>query len=616
MAHRGPDGTGCHVDGPVALGHWRLSILDPTPAGAQPMARDARWLVHNGEIYNFLELAAELQGLGHVLHTATDTEVMLAAYDEWGVDAFRRFNGMWALALWDAPANRLVLSRDRFGVKPILFRREAFEVVFASELGGVLGRRARDGESLTAEPNLGAVRDFLTRGLTDHTSNTFVEGVQTVPPGHTLVIDADGRAESRRYWSLPGLADDNRPTVEGEDRKRDERLVEDFRSLFDDSVRLRLRADVPLGSCLSGGLDSSSIVATISHLLDSGVPGQIIGASGRESLPRFAFHARFPGQVDESRFAELAGEAAGLTMVYSSPDVPMLSETIAPVLRAQGEPFASSSMYAQYRVMEAAHRTNLKVLLDGQGADEILGGYTYYLGVRTAGMARSGRLLDAARDLRLQVRRGSTGVPRAILGAGRGLWGDRVNETIRRAGRGRWGVRVGPALQRIDTLRREHDQPGTMLARRLWQDVVSDGLPALLRYEDRNSMAFGIETRVPFLDYRLVEHAMRLPDRLKVSGGMTKVVLRQAMSGRVPAQIIDRRDKVGFATPQRRWIGDSRQQVAARLRGGQIVQRGWVDGAEVERLLGNGSGPPDDTLLWRVFILEEWLRLLWPDRRP
>jgi asparagine synthase (glutamine-hydrolysing) len=615
MSHRGPDGSGQHVDGGVALGHWRLSILDPSPAGAQPMARNGTWLVHNGEIYNFLELASELRDLGHELSTGTDTEVILAAYDQWGLDAFRRFNGMWALALWDGPRGRLLLSRDRFGVKPLLIRRLGGSLRFASELTGLVGVSTGSDDTQALEPNLSAVRDFLVRGLTDHSSETFVAGVTSLPPGHLLVIESN-REQLVRYWDEPVLADDDRPTVRGTDRQRDDRLVEEFQALFDDSVRLRLRSDVPIGSCLSGGLDSSAIVATFSHLLTDVTGGQVAGGSGRETIPRFAFHARFPGLVDESRYAEMAAKRASLTMVYSTPQEGAAAEVLAPVLRCQGEPFAGSSIYAQFRVMESAHRAGLKVLLDGQGGDEVCGGYTYYLGVRAAELLRAGRPVETARELRGQVQRGSMGPIGAVAGAGRGLLTDPANERLRRIGRGRWGVQIGGGLRHAGTLRREHHLAGTLLARRLWQDLASDGLPALLRYEDRNSMAFGIETRVPFLDYRLVELAVRLPDRLRVNRGLTKIVLRRAMADRVPQAILDRRDKIGFATPQGHWLDASRDHIAARLRHGQVVDRGWIAPAEIERLLeGRTRADRDGAQLWRAFILEEWLRTLWPDGR-
>lgn len=615
LAHRGPDGSGRHLESAVALGHWRLSILDPSPAGAQPMRRNGTWLVHNGEIYNFLELGVELRDLGHHLTTGTDTEVILAAYEEWGLQAFERFNGMWALALWDEPRSRLVLSRDRFGVKPLFMRRSANELVFASEMASIVRSGAHPRGAWTPLPNPSTARDFLVRGLTDHSSQTFVAGVTTLPPGHALMIQP-GDERLVRFWDQPPLGDDARPEVRGRDSRRDDELVEEFRALFDDSVRLRLRADVPIGSCLSGGLDSSAIVATFNRILHAGAEQGPDPATTRQMIPRYAFHARFPGLVDESRFAELAGGQAGLTMIYTSPGLPSPSETIEPVLRAQGEPFSSSSMYAQYKVMEAAHNTGLKVLLDGQGGDEVCGGYTSYMGVRVAGLVRAGMPIAAAGDLRGQVRRGSFGAASAIRGLARGLLSDDLNERVRRISGGRYAVRLSGELQTAETLRREHTTPGTRLARRLWQEISSDSLPALLRYEDRNSMAFGIETRVPFLDYRLVELAVRLPDRLRVNRGVTKVVLRRAMRGRVPGAILDRRDKMGFATPQMQWLGAGREHIAARVRGGQIVQRGWIEPREIERVLDDAARSERiGSQLWRVFILEEWLRTLWPGAR-
>ena len=358
-------------------------------------------------------------------------------------------------------------------------------------------------------------------------------------------------------------------------------------------------------------------MATFSHLLSQPTGGLVAGGTGRERIPRFAFHARFPGLVDESRYAEMAARQASLTMVYSTPQEGAATDTLAQVLRVQGEPFASSSIYAQFRVMESAHLAGLKVLLDGQGGDEVCGGYTYFLGVRAAGLLRSGRPLETARELRGQVQRGSMGTIGAFASAGRGILSDPVNERLRRIGRGRWGIQVGDGLRHAETLHREHHLPGTLLARRLWQDLASDSLPALLRYEDRNSMAFGIETRVPFLDYRLVELAVRLPDRLRVNRGLTKVVLRRAMTHRVPKAILDRRDKLGFATPQGRWLDDSRDQIATRLRHGQVVARGWIAPAEIERLLASRTrADRDGAQLWRAYILEEWLRTLWPDGRP
>ena len=609
LAHRGPDGSGIHVRGSIGLGHRRLSILDPSEAGAQPMFRGRNALVHNGEIYNYLELAAELRDHGEQITTGTDTEVILAAYGVWGPDAVSRFNGMFAFALWDGERRRLLLARDRMGVKPLYLRRTPRSIAFASEPTAFIAGAALDpGDAWLPKPHLGVVHDFLTRGLTDHSTATFLEGVTSLPPAHLLVM-ADEGERVVRYWGPPPLADDDRTVVRASDRRRDQELVEEFRDTFDSSVRLRLRSDVPIGTCLSGGLDSSSIVTTVAELR-GGDPDK-----AHAQVPRLGFHARYPAHgIDESPYAELVARQAGIRLVYTAPaDLPLLPSVI-PVLRAQGEPYISGSIDAQYSVMAAAHGEHVKVLLDGQGADELLGGYDLYLGVRTAGLLMSAHPLDAARELQAQVRRGP-------LSAGSAMWTalhaalprDAV-ETVRAATGGRYGIRCTGPLTGETAMLATHREPGTFLASRLWHALSTRGLPTLLRYEDRNSMAFGIEARVPFLDVRLVELAVRLPDRLRIDQGVTKAILRRAMVGRLPRAVADRRDKLGFAAPQQAWLTAGRTEVADLLRGGQVSKRGWVTPAEVERVLAEGlTGGRGTDHLWRLFILEAWLRMHWPD---
>lgn len=587
----------------VGLAHARLSILDPTDAGAQPMCRNGTWIVHNGEIYNFVELAAELAALGHRFSTRTDTEVILAAYREWGTSAAQRFNGMWAFALWDEARRRLWLSRDRLGVKPLYLRRAGRRLAFASEIGALLeATPMHPDDGWRPEPHLGAVRDFLVRGLVDHSPQTFYAGITALSPGHSMVVEPDGE-RLERYWTPPPLTSDAEPPGSASDAT-DARLVEEFAERFTDSVRLRLRADVPIGTCLSGGLDSSSIVVTVSRALAA----RPAGAASNEQQPRVAFHARYPDDgVDESRYADLAARASGMSMIYRSVAMTPFLDRLDDVLRRQGEPFNGTSVFAQWTVMQAAHGAGLKVLLDGQGADELLGGYLPYVGVRAAGLARSGDLVAGASELRAAVRTGVLSPGAALRGLVRGAVPAGVNELARAGSRGAFGVRVAGPLAQAATLARADHRSGTALARRLWQDVSSEMLPALLRYEDRNSMAFAIESRVPFLDYRLVELALRLPDRLKISRGVTKAVLRRAMRERLPSEIADRRDKIGFATPQARWLRAAVPEARSVLVGGAIVRRGWVGPTEVERLLAQ-PGRGDGVLLWRLVVLEQWLR--------
>jgi asparagine synthase (glutamine-hydrolysing) len=608
LAHRGPDGSGIHIDKAIGLGHRRLSILDPTPAGAQPMLRGRNALVHNGEVYNYVELIAELRDHGERIDTGTDTEVMLAAYRVWGVDAVSRFNGMFAFALWDAEKQRLLLARDRMGVKPLYLRRTGRSLAFASELSAfVAGRTIEPGDRWTPEPHLGAVHDFLARGWTEHSTATFLDGVTALPAAHLLIVEP-GTERLVRYWGPPQLSDDARPVVRGTDENRDERLVEEFRATFDSSVRLRLRSDVPIGTCLSGGLDSSSIVTTVAEL--SGGGGEV-----HEQVPRLGFHARFPEHgIDESPFAELVARQAGIRLVYTTPTGHPLLSAVLPVLRAQGEPYGGGSTDAQYAVMAAAHEERIKVLLDGQGADELLGGYLSYLGLRSAGLLFSGSPIGAIGELSAQARRGPYSAGGAVWAAVNSGLPRGMLEAIRDRSRGVFGIQCAAPLRHESASQKTRREPGTFLASRLWHALSTRALPTLLRYEDRNSMAFGIEARVPFLDVRLVELAVRLPDRLRIDRGTTKVVLRRAMKGRLPAAVAARRDKLGFAAPQQAWLADGRAQVVALLRGGQVVQRGWVAPREVERVLAQKlSGGRETDQLWRLFVLEAWLRMLWPD---
>jgi len=566
-------------------------------------------LIHNGEVYNYLELARELETLGERFTTGTDTEVILAAYRAWGTDAVARFNGMFAFALWDADRRRLLLARDRMGVKPVYVRRTAHSLAFASEpTAFVAAGRLDPDDGWVPRPHLGAMHDFLERGFTDHSDATFLEGVTALPPAHMLVVDGDGDRLAR-YWALPPLADDDRQSVRGTDRRRDQELVEAFRSGFDSSVRLRLRSDVAIGTCLSGGLDSSSIVATVAHLRAAEA------TEAHAQMPRLGFHARFPGNgIDESGYAELVAEATGIRLTHTTPAGSPLLATVLPVLRAQGEPFASASIGAQHAVMAAAHEAGVKVLLDGQGADELLGGYELYLGARAVGLLLKGHPGDAARELRGSVTRGPLSPSSAISTAIHAALPRRALEAVRGATLGRYGIRCTGPIARETAMETVPAQPGTYLASRLWYALTTLGLPALLRYEDRNSMAFGIEARVPFLDVRLIEQSVRLPDRLRVDRGVTKAILRRAMRDRVPQPVLARRDKLGFAAPQRDWVRDGRGEIADLLRGGQIVGRGWVHADEVERHLadGLGGGRPTEHV-WRLFIAEAWLRMLWPD---
>ncbi len=599
LAHRGPDGETLRRLGPLVLAHRRLSILDPTPAGDQPMcSADGRyWVVHNGEIYNFLELADELRSHGHEFRTATDTEVILAAYAVWGPDCVTRFNGIWAFALWDAVEERLFLSRDRFGVKPLYLAESSGVLAFASEVKALLTL-----EWVDRTPDTEAIRDFLLDARVDHRPGTFFRGIRRLLPAHNLLVGPNIRRDWR-YWDVPTLATD--PSVGPS--AGDQGAVEQFRDLLTESVSLQLRSDVAIGSCLSGGIDSSTIVVVADALRRGRLEARELRHHERDRQPQLAFFASFDDpQIDERRFVDEVVAATSAELHTITPDATEAAATLEAVVRQQDEPFGSTSIVAQYYVMQTAHAAGVKVLLDGQGADELLAGYLPKSPARYAGILRS---RDGLGALGAWARHGAPASPARIA------WFAVTNgappPTLARPSRviRSWlGPRSRPA-RRADP--RPPVPPGTVLARNLWRDIEYGHLPGLLRYEDRNSMAFGIEARVPFLDHRLAELALALPDRLKVRNGERKVVLRRAFADLLPPGVAARRDKIGFATPEERWLRPLLPSVG-RMAGRSALERAELlrAGSMARAVARYGQRELAPDVFWRLLSVELWLRVV------
>lgn len=593
LSHRGPDDSGSLTIGAATLLHRRLSILDTSPAGHQPMCSDDGRLaiLHNGEIYNFLELADELAALGHRFATKTDTEVILAAYREWGADCFSHFNGIWAIALWDARQEALLLSRDHFGIKPLFIAEGGRNLYFASEIKALLEVPAVD-----RRPEPGAMRDFLVDGVVDHSDRTFYRGVDRVPAAH-VVIFTPGRRQSVRYWNPPALADDASLEVQ----PGDDALTEELRARLVEAVALQLRSDVPLGSCLSGGLDSSTVVSLATALRDGRLAAKRQHAE-RDRLPQLAFFAEFrePG-IDERRYVDDVVAATGIDLRTVTPTAAQFADSLPVVLHHQDEPFASASIVVQYHVMKLARESGVTVLLDGQGADELFAGYPPFLEPRLGGAIRRGHLAALKPDGSFRAHQLPRILRYAILGAGRrpGWLGGRSTPSwlgsVAREGGTLWTPPTTP--------------PGTVLAQTLWQQITGDGMPALLRYEDRNSMAFGIEARVPYLDVPLVEFALGLPDRLKIGEGRRKLILQRAARGFVPESVLGRRDKIAFAAPQVRWLREAAPTLAHLADGPRLERDGFVVTGTVATALADlAASRPPAGLPFRLLVAEMWLR--------
>lgn len=567
----------------VGLAHRRLSIVDLTPAGHQPMcSADTRcWIAYNGEVYNWVELRRELEGLGERFTSASDTEVILAAWRRWGPECLARMNGMFAFALWDSRTRELFCARDRFGVKPLYYQWDGQTFAFASEPKALVLTQPR-----RIVPRLEAIRDLVALDWVDHEAHTFFEGVLQLPAGHALVVGERGLSV-RRWWALdPSRRAPGRP----------EDWSHEFVARFDDAVRLRLRADVEVGSCLSGGLDSSAVVTTAATMLDR--PIRAFTCAYDEG-PRY----------DERAYVKATVEASGARSDVVVPDGSDFWDTFERLAAQQDEPTAGPGVYSQWQVMGLARAHGLKVLLDGQGGDETLAGYWRYLPLRLRDVLATGDLPAFLRLWGPVAKRLGGGTTLALV-VEPWLPAALVAPLRRRYGQGKDRV-LTPALRALPVtrLRAPREFPSAVSRQQAF-DTVQRLLPSLLRYEDRNSMAFSIETRLPFLDYRLVEFVFSLPDTQRLEGATTKAILRRSLAGRIPPAVLGRQDKMGFETPTDVWL---RSRFAAETR------RRLLTPGPLHEYLEPGplAAELDDYLagrraiglqIWRWLALEAWTR--------
>ena len=605
VAHRGPDGSGwrefASAAGPVALGHRRLAIIDLSEAGLQPMsdASGRYHLVLNGEIYNYLELRDELRAKGHQFSSDTDSEVLLAAYREWGEDCLHRFLGMFAFLIWDERDQILFAARDRFGIKPLYVAVNQRGIAFASEIKQLLGL-----PGLSGRMNLARVRDFLAAGMSDHTEETLFEGVVQLQPGCCVAIAA-GRAwtgliEPKRWYAIP---------PHGTLRLSEAEAAEQFRSLLTDSVRLHLRSDAPVGSCLSGGLDSSSIVCLMSRMLDAE------GQGARVNTVSACYDEK---AVDETPFMAAVVAQAGATphRVFPKPDD--VFARASDLTWYQDEPFGSTSIFAQWCVFEEARRAGIKVMLDGQGADEALAGYHWTYAWHLLTLIRQGRLTALASTVSQRVGAHGCGVADQLTRLAAVALPPRLAQALKagRNGAGRRWLRS----EAFGTLAPDHGALELASAINGLPQVIdvatlcvvltfSANLQMLLHWEDRNSMAHSIEARVPFLDHRLVEFALALGNEHKLVGADTKRVLRRAMADVLPPEILARRDKLGFATPEEAWFrGPLKPLILDGVEATLARFPGLVDARATRALVSamlEGQRPVDFKA-WRIVSMGIW----------
>ena len=608
LAHRGPDGEGLWQNdtGHVLFGHRRLSIIDLSDNGNQPMHSplipyltptlipyltptlsingegvNSRYtIVHNGEIYNYLELKEELIKKGYSFCSQTDTEVIVAAYDYWQDECVDYFDGMFAFAIWDEKEKELFAARDRFGEKPFFYYFDGKQLLFASEM------KALWAAGIARIPNQKMLFNFITIGYTDHPSHpgeTFFEKISKLPAASTLTFNTSkNELLLEKYWDIDQEKQDKKIT--------DSEAEEKFIHLFNTSIKRRLRSDVSVGTSLSGGLDSSSVISAINELQTLNYTPQ-------------TFTASFPGfEKDELEFSKKITEKFNLrqSIVHVSGDEMM--NDWEKLCYHQEEPFGSASIYGQYKVYELARQQGVKVLLDGQGADETLAGYHKYYKWYWQELFRN-RKLFRSKELKAAAAMGNSekfGFRNIIAAYFPGFATVTLeNQYLLKAIRQEDLTKDFVKLQSKEAYYTTPDH--FTLNGVLHFNTCTHGLEELLRYADRNSMAHGREVRLPFLSHELVEFIFSLPAHFKIRNGWTKWLLRKSMEKNLPAEITWRKDKVGFEPPQKNWMENKMVQEAIREARKKLVHENILKPEVLQKPIQPKASHDADNYDWRYF---------------
>ncbi len=568
MKHRGPDGQGLWTDGSVGLSHRRLAIIDLTEAGHQPMHYMGLTISYNGEIYNYIELKLELEAIGYEFTSQSDTEVLLAAYHCWGEQCVNRFNGMWGFAIHDPVRNIIFLSRDRFGKKPVYMYQDEKIFCFGSEIKAILATGVKP------RADYQTIANFLVLSLTETGNETFFEGIRKLGAGCNGIFDLErSQLTTSSYYSIP------RQLFCSE--LDEEATIAKFSECLKKAVQLRLRSDVKVGTSLSGGLDSSWLATLASQQFHQQTDEKFAAVSALSVDKAW----------DEGDYAKLIVDANHLQWHTTRPTKDDFINSLSDVTLAQEEPFHSTSIFMQYFVMKAAKEAGIKVLLDGQGADELLLGYWGHITPYLSSIPWSKRL-SVARQVAHNY-----GISFAEVIKLYYYFGNSTLRVLRQMNR--WN-NVKPeykgSILDKELIRRVANLGKTDLFAFQQLDIGGYTLPMLLRYEDKNSMWFSVETRLPYLDYRLVEMAINTAPGLRIKNGWSKYMLRKSMEGSVPDAITWRRRKFGFAAPEDAWLGDGK------------VLRPIIDGSVIlRRMLHQPEASwPDRASAWRMASVALW----------
>ena len=567
----------------VGFVHRRLSIIDLSSTGHQPMSDESGnlWIIYNGEIYNYLELKDELK-YSYRFRTNSDTEVILAAYHKWGTACMSHFIGMWAFAILDLRKRSVILSRDRYGIKPLYISINNRRIVFASEIKALLVSKLiepkADIENLTKYIAYGNIMD-----------RTLFKGVSSVKAGSVLHIDLDNLGlKEETYYSL------GKNNIIPYDNN--EKEVQNYFELLSESVKLHLRSDVQVGSCLSGGIDSSVIISLAAPQIKT------------DSFKTFT--AVYPGhKIDESKYARLATKNhPNIDQIFCYPDPDGFLNDLEKIVYHNDFPVNSTSVYAQWEVMKTVQSHRIKVLLDGQGADEVLGGYYPFAGIYMIEEILKIKLLSFLRNYK-NIKQNFTKDINQVIGRALFYFLPQVLQKRIRTQR-----RLGPNLLSGEYKRLFHSLDVPEIGGKDYYEYslnsIRYGLTELLRYEDRNSMAFSIESRVPFLDHRLVDFTLSLDKEYKLHKGWTKYILRRASENILPGEISYRKDKIGFATPQSEWKSDYKTHLYDYINQTYIPE--ILDKESVLSLCNTElKNPTKNSEFWKIISLIKWFEVFY-----
>ena len=579
IAHRGPDARGTWFFEGLALGQNRLSIIDLSSDGNQPMFRGDLAIVYNGEVYNYREIRKELEATGAKFHSHSDTEVILAAYEAWGTACVNRFIGMWAFAIWDNKKKILFCSRDRFGIKPFFYIHSGDRFYFGSEYKALF-----PSPLFSSEINHRQVYRGLQMGWNAYHDESYFNCLKSLPAAHNLLIKLDGRVEITRYWDID---------TGNQQRLSDVEAAEQFRSLFENSIALHMRSDVEVGGCLSGGLDSSAIASIV---------GRDYASTGFKT---FTVYYEGKNEVDERPWVkEVLNNYNHLEPFYFTPSDDDIRESFAHAIYHADVPLAGSSPISQYFVMKLAASKGIKVLLDGQGSDEMLGGYMHSFYRLIGGAFRQRRIGSMLRESSAH----------AIM---QDFDGKKQMDVLLKSMLA--GIKSEEQLYKLEYykylpfLATENsvpfslpDKSGSRLNQFLYNLTFTTSLPTLLQFEDRNSMAFSIESRVPFLNHKIAEFAFSLSDPHKISSGVTKKVLRDAMKGIMPETIVHRKDKKGFVTPgEVKWLrGPLKHLLDQPFHDIDFIRKKIAENLISDFKKGDNRNAQ---MVWRLVVLNWWM---------